>query len=147
MHLHNQKFLQCNSLFLFYFLFFTAGSFVIGLILVPCAMSAPAKPSKSPSPPPPRSVVATGTPFWHNPCGTLLTYDGSGGGATGAMMSSAVGHDIMMMESEPESESAMRREEDIIHGIVVAAGQALTHAEQFTGAFVSTPHMISKTIC
>lgn len=100
-------------------------------------MSAPAKPSKSPSPTPPHSIVATGTPFWHNPCGTLLTYDGSGGGATGAMMSSAVGHDIMM-ESEPESESGMRREEDMIHGIVVAADQALTHAEQFTGAFVST---------
>ncbi|XP_016664053.1 uncharacterized protein LOC100575771 isoform X1 [Acyrthosiphon pisum] len=114
---------------------FIAGSFVIGLILVPCAMSAPAKPSKSQSPTPPHSIVATGTPFWHNPCGTLLTYDGSGGGATGAMMSSAVSHDIMM-ESEPESESVMRREEDIIHGIVVAAGQALTHAEQFTGAFV-----------
>lgn len=55
------------------------------------------------------------------------------------MISSAVGHDIMMMESESESDSAMRREEDIIHGIVVAAGQALTHAEQFTGAFVSAP--------
>ncbi|XP_026805126.1 uncharacterized protein LOC113548445 [Rhopalosiphum maidis] len=115
---------------------FIAGSFVIGLILVPCAMSAPTKSSKSPSPTPPRPIIATSTPFWHNPCGTLLTYDGSGGGATGGMISSAVGHDIMMMESESESDSAMRREEDIIHGIVVAAGQALTHAEQFTGAFV-----------
>lgn len=101
-------------------------------------MSAPVKPSKS-SPTQPRPTVVTGTPFWYNPCGTLLTYDGSGGGATGAMISSAVGHDIMMMESE--SESAMRREEDIIHGIVVAAGQALTHAEQFTGAFVSKPNL------
>ncbi|XP_025197122.1 uncharacterized protein LOC112595931 [Melanaphis sacchari] len=110
---------------------FIAGSFVIGLILVPCAMSAPTKSSKSSSPTPPHPIIASGTPFWHNPCGMLLSYDGSGGGA---MISSAVGHDIMMMESE--TDSTTRREEDIIHGIVVAAGQALTHAEQFTGAFV-----------
>lgn len=80
-------------------------------------------------------ALPTDVPFWHNPCGAQLTYDGSGGGAGAG---SGVGHDMMM-----ESESMMRREEEIIDGVVLSANQALMHAEQFAGSFVSATHHFS----
>jgi hypothetical protein len=120
----------------------TAGSFVIGLILVPCAMSSPIKSQYSQhqqdhgdddgEQQQQEMLMLTDPPFWHNPCGMQITYEGSGSG---------VGHDMMMMESD----SAMRREEDIIDGIVLSAKQALSQAEQFAGSFVSTSLLLFYT--
>ncbi|XP_025422766.1 uncharacterized protein LOC112692339 [Sipha flava] len=118
---------------------FIAGSFVIGLILVPCAMSSPIKSQYSQhqqdhgdddgEQQQQEMLMLTDPPFWHNPCGMQITYEGSG---SGTIAGSGVGHDMMMMESD----SAMRREEDIIDGIVLSAKQALSQAEQFAGSFV-----------
>lgn len=82
-------------------------------------------------PQPQQPTTFTDPPFWHNPCGMQTSYEGSG---STAIAGSGIGHDMMMMESE----SAMRREEDIIDGIVLSAKQALLHAEEFAGSFVST---------
>lgn len=91
-------------------------------------MSAPIKPQRRGQQQQADPSMPTDPPFWLNPCGMQLTFDGSGAG------SGVGGHDPMMMEAD----SVMRREDEIIDGIVVSVKQALMHAEQFTGAFVST---------
>lgn len=123
----------------FPFFSFAAGSFVIGLILVPSTMSAPNRSPQQRRPHPQQAVdpfMPTGPLYWENPCGGQLTFDGSGAGGTGA------GHDPMMMEAD----STTRREEEIIGGIVQSARQALEHAEQFAGSYVSTLYMIRYNI-
>ncbi|XP_050546588.1 uncharacterized protein LOC126909063 isoform X2 [Daktulosphaira vitifoliae] len=83
------------------------------------------------------SSQPSGTPFWYNPCGMQMMDDmncgpGSncnGGGSGSGGGSGMGGHD--MIDSDP------RRLVDVIDGVAVSASNALMHAEQFAGSFVS----------
>ncbi|XP_050421385.1 uncharacterized protein LOC126833870 [Adelges cooleyi] len=132
---------------------FIAGSFVIGLIMMPCAMSAPVPLtsqsqsqlhlSTASATTDDAATQPTGTPFWFNPCGMQMMMEDTtatpcppgvncnGGGGSGAMAGSGGGSGHEMMDSEP------RRLVDVIEGVTVSASNALMHAEQFAGSFVS----------